>query len=105
MQRGHNKSQGKCGTSLGSHMLPLGDIINAKMALHNHYTKFKRMTHWRRQLTQMHISSGHDLEVRYVLMDYEQNKQLKSRMMTRLEAWNRNESLKGTGFAWAICGK
>lgn len=42
-------------------------------------------------------------EYRHVLMDYEQNKQLKARMLTRLEAWKRNEVLRGTGFAWAMC--
>ncbi len=44
-------------------------------------------------------------EVRFVLMDYEKNEQLKAKMMTRLEAWKRNENLRGTGFAWAMCSK
>lgn len=46
------------------------------------------------------------VEVRYVLMDYSAgNKQLKSKMMTRLEAYNRNETLRGLGMAWAMCGQ
>ncbi len=46
------------------------------------------------------------IEARFVLMEYNEdgNKQLKWRMMTRLEAWKRNENLRGTGFAWALCG-
>ncbi len=38
-------------------------------------------------------------------MEYNEdgNKQLKWKMMTRLEAWKRNETLRGTGFAWALC--
>ncbi len=45
------------------------------------------------------------IEHRFVLMEYNEdgNKQLKSKMMTHLEAWKRNETLRGTGFAWAKC--
>ena len=52
-----------------------------------------------------HIAEGHNYEVRYVLMDYATNRQLKSKMMTRLEASRRNHSISGLGMAWAMCSQ
>jgi hypothetical protein len=45
-------------------------------------------------------------EMRYVLIDYRsENAQLKSKMMTALEAHEKNRLLEGSGFAWARCSK
>ncbi len=53
-----------------------------------------------------HIEDGTNIiEYRHVLMDYSTNTQLKAKAMTRGEAFRRNENLRGTGFAWALCSK
>ncbi len=50
-----------------------------------------------------HIADGDQFEVRYVLIDYSDNRQLKVKFMTRLEAFRRNASIRGLGMAWAMC--
>lgn len=85
--------------------------INAKVSLG---TRFKERhgsshsaCHWKKVNIGENVENGNcAIEIRHVLMDYSDgNKQLKSKMMTRLEAWKRNETLAGTGFAWAQCGR
>jgi len=46
-----------------------------------------------------------DHEVWFVLMDYERSEKLKWKAMSHREAYQRNEVLRGTGFAWAKCQK
>lgn len=60
--------------------------------------------HWRK-VREYRENDADLVESRFVLMEYngDGNKQLKWKMMTRLEAWKRNETLRGTGFAWALC--
>ena len=53
-----------------------------------------------------HHDRGDDVfELRFVLMDCEKGEQLKAKMMTRVEAWKKNQNLRGTGFAWAMCSR
>ncbi len=67
----------------------------------------KRTHHGHRKNVRDYVERGFAMtEFRHVLMDYSAgNVQLKARMMTRLEAYKRNATLRGTGFAWALCSK
>lgn len=100
------RRSGRNATGVSMQQPNLSAAVLAKAEL----LKFKEpkpMSHNSRSKVVHHIVNGSDKrEIRYVLMDYSdgKNAQLKSKFMTRLDAWTRNESLRGTGFAWAICG-
>lgn len=105
MNRGRRAGSGKVGVSMGSRFIDIAEACYAKRELVRGYRRPKHVSHGSKHLILMHAGEGHNMEVRYVLMDYSRGEQLKARMMTRLEAWQRNETLRGTGFAWAICGR
>lgn len=69
--------------------------------------KQKRLGHGHKALVRYYAERGLDqIEHRHVLIDYSDgNKQLKALMMTRREAFERNQIIAGTGFAWAVCSK
>jgi len=82
------------------------NTLYGKMALRQLGRKPKPTSHDAYKNRMRHVEDGTNLiEYRHVLMDYEKNTQLKAKAMTRGEAFRRNENLRGTGFAWALCSK
>ncbi len=63
----------------------------------------KHVSHGHRRSVLRHVSDGTlDHETRWVLIDYRNgNEQIKKTVMNHLEAWKRNQTLEGTGLAWA----
>ena len=50
-------------------------------------------------------SCSEKLEFPHVLIDYRNdNEKIKFKMLNLLEAWQKNQVLRGTGFAWAKTG-
>ena len=95
-------------TQIGSNMAGHDNVAQVRQGLkareeNRYFSHRKTAGHWKR-LNIQQARESNTPDIWHVLMDYEQNKPLKRLAMTCLEAWKRNRTLQGTGFAWARLG-
>jgi hypothetical protein len=102
MNRCHASDNYGCGQ-----VSSLTGIARRKLRMDQELVRFrKRKTagHWHRENVQRAVASGDaDFTRWFWLIDYrDNNRRLLKRAFTRLEAWRRNKTLKGSGRAWAL---
>lgn len=103
--RSVRRKLGSEGFSAFDPSLRAGNQLGAELELKRLGKNPHPVSHGHYSNTRAKIDAGTDgIQVWYWLIDYRNgNKRLLRRAFSRLEAWKRNETLRGSGRAWAMC--